>query len=230
MTTPLLLLHGAIGSSAQLLPLNVLLEKDRAVHVFDFPGHGGKEFPSELFSIRLFAESVVEWMDKQDFPRVDIFGYSMGGYVALYMARHFPERVGKIVTLATKFGWDEATAEKEVKMLNPEKIAEKVPKFAEALQTRHAPLDWKKVLEKTATMMLALGKRPELSPEDFKAIHTPILLSVGDRDTMVSKEETETVHQLIPGAQFQLLPDTPHPIEQVDAARIQGLISGFIPN
>lgn len=228
MTTPLLLLHGAIGSSAQLLPLKTLLEKDHPVHVFDFPGHGGKAFPAEPFSIRLFAESVLAWMDEQRFSRVDIFGYSMGGYVALYIARHHPGRVGKIVTLATKFAWDEITAQKEVKMLDPGKIAEKVPKFAEALQTRHAPLDWKEVLGKTAAMMLELGRQPELSPEDFAAIHTPVLLSAGDRDTMVSKEETEAVRQMIPGSQFELLPDTPHPIEQTDITRIQELISRLI--
>ncbi len=230
MTTPLLLLHGAIGSSAQLLPLKTLLQNDHDVRIFDFPGHGGKPFPAEPFSIRLFAESVLEWMDEMNFPSVDFFGYSMGGYVALYIARHHPERVGKIITLATKFGWDEATAQKEVKMLNPEKIAEKVPKFAEALQSRHTPLDWKEVLQKTAAMMLALGKQPELSPEDFQSIRTPVLLTVGDSDTMVTREETEAVHRLIPGAQFQLLTGTPHPIEQVEEGRVEELVSAFLRN
>ena len=45
--------------------------------------------------------------------RADIFGYSMGGYVALHAARRHPERIGSIMTLGTKFAWDTPTAEKE---------------------------------------------------------------------------------------------------------------------
>lgn len=224
MSSPLLLLHGAIGAADQLQVFNTL---SRTSVAFDFPGHGGKAFPEE-FSIRAFAESVLRRMDEQQFSAVDIFGYSMGGYVALYMARHYPERVGKIFTLATKFGWDEATAAKEVKMLNPEKIAEKVPKFAAALEKRHAPLDWKEVLKRTADLMLALGKNPELTKDDFAAITHPVLLSVGDRDMMVSIEETMQVYRSLPNAQFMVFPNTVHPIEQVNLQQLLPAIELFL--
>ena len=54
----------------------------------------------------------------------------MGGYVALQLANKHPKYVQKIITLGTKFAWDKETAAKEVKMLNPEKIEEKIPAFA----------------------------------------------------------------------------------------------------
>lgn len=224
MSSPLLLLHGAIGAADQLTFLEALPQNSFA---FDFPGHGGKAFPA-AFSIRAFTESVLQWMDEKGFATVDIFGYSMGGYVALYLARHYPERVGKIFTLATKFAWDEATAAKEVKMLNPEKIAEKVPKFAAALEKRHAPLDWKEVLQRTADLMLALGKKPELAQEDFAAITHPVLLSVGDRDTMVSIEETMQVYRSLPNAQFMVFPDTVHPIEQINLQQLLPALELFL--
>lgn len=224
MSSPLLLLHGAIGAADQLTFLEALPQNSFA---FDFPGHGGKAFPA-AFSIRAFAESVLRWMDEKGFATVDIFGYSMGGYVALYLARHYPERVGKIFTLATKFAWDEATAAKEVKMLNPEKIAEKVPKFAAALEKRHAPLDWKEVLQRTADLMLALGKKPELTQEDFAAITHPVLLSVGDRDTMVSIEETMQVYRSLSNAQLLVFPNTVHPIEQINLQQLLPALELFL--
>ena len=43
----------------------------------------------------------------------------MGGYVALHLALHHPERVQRIVTLGTKFRWDPVTAEREAARLDP---------------------------------------------------------------------------------------------------------------
>jgi pimeloyl-ACP methyl ester carboxylesterase len=224
MKNPLLFLHGAIGASDQLLPLQ---SKFPGAFVFDFPGHGGKPFPAGPFSIRIFAESVLHFMEEKRIATADIFGYSMGGYVGLYLARHYPDRVGKIFTLATKFAWDEATAAKEVKMLDPKKIEEKVPKFAEALRKRHAPNAWQSVLHHTAEMMLSLGKDPELKPEDFTAISHPVLISIGDRDTMVSLEETIAVYRSLPNALFCVFPETPHPVEQLDLQRVLPVTERF---
>lgn len=219
----LFLLHGAIGASDQLKPLQLHFPGSQ---LFDFPGHGGTSFP-ETFSIPVFAAAVLRRMDEQQIAKADFFGYSMGGYVALYLARHSPDRVGKIVTLATKFAWDEATAQKEVKMLDPQKIAEKVPKFAAALEKRHAPNDWRVVLQHTAAMMLSLGKEPALKEEDFRQIQHPVLITVGDRDTMVSLEETIAVYRALPNAQFAVLPGTPHPIEQVSPEKIS-VVAGWL--
>lgn len=223
----LLLLHGAIGASSQLAPLQQLLAPSFDARLFDFPGHGGNALPEEAFSIRRCSEATIAFMDEQQLESVDIFGYSMGGYVALYMARHWPGRVNRIFTLATKLHWDEATAAREVKMLDPEKIEEKVPKFAAALAKRHAPADWKTVLAKTAELMQQLGRDPELKDEDFKAITLPVRITIGDRDTMVSIEETLQVYRLLPAAQLQVFPQTPHPVEQVDVKSLGDALTSF---
>lgn len=216
MAHTVLLLHGAIGSSAQLKPLAAsLAENGFDPKLFDFTGHGGRVMPDADFSIALFAKEVIGWIDEQRISTIDIFGYSMGGYVALYMARHYPERVGKILTVATKFDWNPEGAAKEVKMLNPEKIAEKIPKFAAALEQRHAPQDWKEVLKRTADMMLAMGNQPPLTDDDLRQIPNVVGLRVGESDTMVSLEETIHVARMLPDAGFNTLPATPHPVEEM---------------
>lgn len=224
----ILLLHGAVGASAQLRSLKEELSNDFSAFLFDFPGHGGKPLPAEGFSIPYFAKSVLQWMDEQGIPSIDFFGYSMGGYVALYLAHHYPERVGKIFTLGTKLAWDTATAEKEVKMLDPEKIEEKVPQFARALEKLHAPQDWKKVMEQTAVLMIGLGNAPALTDELFAAIAKPVTLGVGDRDKMVSLEETIHAYRKIPGARLQVFPQTPHPVEQVSVTELARAIRSFL--
>ena len=136
--------------------------------------------------------------------------------MGLYIARHYPEKISKIVTLATKFDWNEAISAKEVQMLDPAKIEQKLPTFAEDLKKRHLPNDWKEVLFKTANMMTTMGRENPLMPEDYAAINIPALLLLGDRDKMVSVEETMTVYKALPAARMGMLPGTPHSIEQVN--------------
>jgi pimeloyl-ACP methyl ester carboxylesterase len=193
----------------------------------DFPGHGGKDFPQELFSIRLFSESVLKWMDENGFQKINIFGYSMGGMVALYMANYFPERVGKIITLGTKMEWDHFIAGDMTRMIDAEKIAVKAPILASALQALHQPNDWKEVLHRTTELFLNLGSEPALLPADFSAIKHDVLLLLGDMDRMVTPEETKEAHSRLENSEFKMLPETPHPIEQTDPVQLAKIASEF---
>ncbi|HLG03905.1 MAG TPA: alpha/beta hydrolase [Bacteroidia bacterium] len=227
MQNPLLLLHGAIGAADQMTHLKKALRRPFHPYVFDFPGHGKKDLPDEPFSIRLFAKEVVRFMDKKKIPVADIFGYSLGGYVGLYLARHYPERTGKVMTLATKFAWDPDSAEREIKLLDPVRIMEKVPRFAEALKKRHAGMQWEVVLKNTADLIRALGKDPELKDGDFELIVSPVLVAVGDRDTMVTLEETLYVSRIVTAAQLAVLPGAPHSIEQMDQLQVAEVARRF---
>lgn len=226
MSRDLLLLHGAIGSSGQLKPLQRELGNDFTVHLLNFSGHGGKTIPGE-FSISAFAEDVLRYLEEKKINSIDIFGYSMGGYVALYLAKHYPGKVNRIFTLATKFSWSEDIAEREIKMLDAEKIIEKIPAFAQVLKERHSPADWKTVLQKTADMMQKMGKENPLSGKDFKEITNEVMVSAGDRDTMVSMEETMVVYRFLQNGKLLVIPDTQHPIEKVNTQRLAYEIRQF---
>jgi len=160
--------------------------------------------------------------------RLTFSDIAWGGYVGMYLAKHHPEKVTRIITLATKYHWDEATAAKEVKMLDPEKIVQKIPSFADALKERHAPNDWREVLQKTADMMLALGGDNTLKAEDYTAINIPALLLIGDRDKMITLEETIAVYKALPDAQMGMLPDSQHPIEQTNIELLAVMIKRFL--
>lgn len=223
-------MHGAIGSSVQLEKLADRLKDNFRITLLNFSGHGGKEIPYEPFSIKLFADDVLYMLNKSGIDKPDVFGYSMGGYVALYIARHFPEKLNRIFTLATKFDWNPESSLKESKMLDPEKLLEKIPDFANELSKRHSPADWKKVLHKTAEMMIDMGKENNLTnlkKEDLALIKNEVRISVGDKDKMVSIEESLNAYRSLGNGSFYVIPDTPHPIEKVFVKRLSEEIKIF---
>jgi esterase/lipase len=223
----LLLLHGAIGAKEQLQLLAEALQGSYEVHTLNFSGHGGEPFLND-FSIEQFAEEVLQYISTHQLKNVHVFGYSMGGYVALFLANKHQHTFEKIVTLATKFIWSPQLAQQEVKMLDSKIIEERIPAFAKRLEERHAPNCWKLLMEKTSTMMLGLGENPLLTAKDFQNIHTPVKLAIGNADKMVSIEETSEVANWLPNSRFLILQDVPHPIEKVPVARLAEVISAFM--
>jgi len=222
----LLILHGAIGSKSQFNSLASLLNNQFNIHLLNFSGHGGEAF-KENFNIPQFADDVLVYLEQQKVESIDIFGYSMGGYVALYLAKNHPEKVNKIITLGTKLSWTPDIAAKETKMLVAEKMEEKIPAFAEILKTRHHPNNWKTVLEKTANMMITIGNNNVLKDKDFKLIQHTTKMLLADNDEMVTHEETKHIANLLPQATFELLPNSKHPIEKVDIAALSEIIRAF---
>ncbi len=224
----LLLLHGAIGAKDQLQPLAEQLAGKYKVHTIDFAGHGGSTIPEKIFSIPFFATQVLTFLEENNIDSTNVFGYSMGGYVAIYLAKNNPSKIIKCITLATKYYWDENVAAKETKKLDPAIIQQKIPAFAAQLKQRHAPQDWEMVLKKTAELLKNLGKNNALQLQDYAEINKPVLLLIGDRDKMITLEETLAVFNQLPNAEMAMLPGTPHPIEQVDISMLTFLINKFL--
>jgi pimeloyl-ACP methyl ester carboxylesterase len=156
-----------------------------------------------------------------------VFGFSMGGFVALYLARAAPGRIGRVVTLGTKLRWRPDEAAREVQLLDPERIQAKVPRYAAELAARHGEARWADVLRRMAEMMIWMGAHAPLADADFQAIGHPVRLMVGDQDGTAGIEDTVAVHRLLPCSQLAVLPATPHPIDRVAPALLAELITGF---
>ncbi len=224
----LLLLHGAMGSQDQWSLLAGQLENDFTVFRFNFSGHGGSPVP-DSFSVQSFAREVIAFLSERSLSNVYVLGYSMGGYVAIQVALIRPDLVQRVMTLGTLFAWSPETAAREVRMMNPEVIRQKVPAFAEALQQRHAPEDWMKLMQVTAAMMIRMGNGEALAKDDFQQIKIPVLLCVGSADHMVSRAETERTATWLPNGTSTILEGFRHPLESADNRVLCDLIKSFFP-
>lgn len=222
-----ILTHGAIGSKTDFDKLAAALKNENYnVFAFSFSGHGNTDFESD-FGIEQFSLELENFILKNNLVQPSVIGYSMGGYVALYLALKSPEKINKIITLGTKFNWSKEVVEKETKMLVPKTILEKVPAFAKILEVKHGA-NWKELLLKTAQMMREISTNNYLNTESLKTIENKILVGIGDKDQMVTLEETINVYKALPNANMYMLPNTKHPVEKLNTTVFTEIVKGFL--
>jgi len=103
MQSSILLLHGALGSAKDLQGLSkALIEEGIEVYCFNFSGHSNQAFQTR-YDIEQLSLEVEEFIRQNNLKHVSIFGYSMGGYVALNLSVSGNVSLNKIITLGTKF-------------------------------------------------------------------------------------------------------------------------------
>lgn len=218
----IILLHGALGCNAHWNHVLPHLEKSYRYHNLNFPLHGGTEATHKELTMDDLQRFVVIYADTHLLESFDIVGYSMGGYVGLDLAiQRFPG-LDSVITLGTKLDWSESAAEREISKLTIEGLE---PIHAK-LEMEHGP-QWKDVVSATHSIMRGIGKYP-LQKEDFSSIEVPVTLLLGERDKMVTAEETADFAEQGPMCSYEIIPGQPHLLEKTDGALIAEKINAIL--
>lgn len=96
--SPVVILHGLLGSSRNWLSTGKELQDGRAVYALDLRNHG-QSFHADSMAYGEMAQDVKDWLDENGLRRVLLVGHSMGGKVAMRFATSFPDRVEKLVVV-----------------------------------------------------------------------------------------------------------------------------------
>jgi pimeloyl-ACP methyl ester carboxylesterase len=219
---PLILIHGALGNANQMQTLAKAASATYHVYTFQCPYHDGNAVEVTHFTIPYFANALLQFIAQHNIHNPIVMGYSMGGYIALYAQQKKPS-MAKIITYGTKFNWSAQATTNELKMLQPQTIIEKVPRFATQLQSLFGNT-WQQVVLATAALMNDICKQQYLSDKQQNTILIPVTLLVGNTDNMVTVAETKiaatifdnaTVHQVI----------GEHPLHKVDVNMLLNFIN-----
>jgi pimeloyl-ACP methyl ester carboxylesterase len=189
----LILLHGALETSATMSPLAELLQVHFRCHNLSFSGHAPTQpLPSE-FRIQTFVEELDEYLKSHQLENVTVVGHSMGGYVALSHCAHVEDSpITRVVCYGTKFEWGAATLTSMLAQLHPEN---------EALMAHLKKVfgdNATRLLAATTHMMAHLERLDGLTPADLGDISATVELVVGDKDKVVTMEETQQVAHCLP--------------------------------
>lgn len=98
---PLLMLPGLGVDIRDVRALAGTLSEFLTVIAVDNRGAGLSDKPDEPYTIELMAADAVAVLDAAGIDQASVLGYSMGGRIALHLVLTNPERVDRLVLLAT---------------------------------------------------------------------------------------------------------------------------------
>lgn len=90
---PIVLLHGYCGSHRYWDEVIPSLAAHGRVIAIDLRGHGASSASEGVYSMSLLAEDILSMLDELKLSKVNLFGHSLGGYIALAFAERYPDRL-----------------------------------------------------------------------------------------------------------------------------------------
>jgi pimeloyl-ACP methyl ester carboxylesterase len=234
---PLLLLHGGLFNIdlqfGQLLPG---LAATRQVVAADFQGHGRTgDIDRPLTSAHL-ASDVVGLLGHLDIAQADVFGFSVGGAVALHLAIKHPELVRKLVVSSVSFHPDGDRPELSEGMEGVTVDAIAGTPMAQDYRAKSPNPD------KLQDLLDKLGRFdagfPGWAEADIRGIAAPTLLTVGDCDA-VRLDHMVRFLQLrggdvngdlvgVPASQLAVFPGTTHFFGLAKTDLVLGAVLSFL--
>jgi pimeloyl-ACP methyl ester carboxylesterase len=188
---PLILLHGALGSTGMFGEVLPMLAKGRQVIAVDLQAHGRTADSDRPLSLETMADDVAALIQHLGFEKADVMGYSMGGGVALRTAIQHPEVVRKLVVVSTTFkrdGWYPEILEGQA-MMNAEAAEpmKQTPMYQGYASVAPQLEDWPVLLGKMGEMV----RRDYDWSEEVSILKAPTLLVVGDADAVRTSHAVE---------------------------------------
>jgi pimeloyl-ACP methyl ester carboxylesterase len=95
-----ILLHGGLGSAEDFDAILPLLTKGRRAIAVDLQGHGRTADIDRPIDHRLIAEDITALIGHLGLTKPDVFGYSLGGGAAAFLAARHPELVRRAVVVS----------------------------------------------------------------------------------------------------------------------------------
>jgi pimeloyl-ACP methyl ester carboxylesterase len=224
---PLLLLHGFPLGAEQWLPQLARVPAGWRFVAPDLRGFGGADPGGAPGGITMdtYAADLIELMAHLEMPSAVVAGLSMGGYVALALARRAPARIAGIVLADTRATADsaEGRAARETMIAilardGPLGVArEMLPKLVGATTSREQPdlgdairrVIERNTLDGLAAAIRAMRDRPD-STALLPDLPRPVVVICGEEDLITPPAECEALHRAIPGSRFVLIPRAGH--------------------
>jgi len=216
----LIFIHGfPFNKSMWYNQMTELMEEFRVIS-YDIRGHGNTDNGAADFSIDLFAEDLIGFMDALKIDKTILCGLSMGGYIALNAVTNFPERFTALILSDTNCIADTPeSSEKRLKSIDTIKangmewyadVSTKNLFAPQSLLTKTIEIEFvREMILKTSEQsiyntLLALANRKETCSK-LSQLKVPVLILVGKEDKITPPEAAERMHLSIQESSMKVI-------------------------
>ncbi|WP_221449369.1 alpha/beta fold hydrolase [Micromonospora polyrhachis] len=180
--SPLILLHGGLGSGEMFGPILPTLAERHQVIAVDLQGHGRTADIDRPLEPEFMADDVAALIDHLGLDRPDVVGYSLGGGVALRVAARYPSKIGRIVAASAYIRSDavypEIRGQQGQMNAAAAEFMQGTPMYELYQRVAPRPEDFPRLLDKIGASM---AKDFDLT-EEISGLQVPTLIVAGDAD------------------------------------------------
>lgn len=213
----------------------------------DLRGFGGSELGSSPLTMDVLADDIVALMAHLQIDQAVIVGLSMGGYVALSLARRHPDKVRALLLTATRANADseEAAAKRlaQAKQVRAEGVNPVVESMLPKLFSEHSKLKMPDQVATVRAMMESadkeavaralegMAKRKDYTGE-LDQIDTATMVVRGEMDEIIPAGDMEAIARTVRGGRQEVVALASH-LPNVEAPDVYNKILagylGFLP-
>ena len=248
---PLMMLNGTGSPMSEWDPalLAGLAGAGRRVIVFDYPGLGQSEAMAGRLDFDRLAEHAAGLAAALGLSRVDVLGWSMGGFVAQRMLVRHADLVGRAVLAGTNPGGRRAVlgprwvqeADSDPQASTATYVRTNYPRGARpagwafvgrVVMAQHSGAYPPSVVPARTYRAMVAAEDPWLSSDvnaaELTRVRTPVLVVTGARDVVTPPANSRVLAALIPDAQLTLWPAAGHSFLFQEPAAVARTIDAFL--
>ncbi|MFK7880450.1 alpha/beta fold hydrolase [Roseobacter sp.] len=237
--TPLVLVHGFMGGSAQWDGRKQAISPDGDVITVDLPGFGKNAAASALDRIPDFADWVISQLDAQGVQSFDLIGHSMGGMIVQQIAHQVPDRIGRLILYSTGAvgvlpGRFETIAQSKQRGVE-DGIPETARRIAATWFLHGAEAAGYQACAEIAQLTAPAAFTGGLDAMQnwsgvahLKGLRPQTMVLWGDQDRTYPWSQIETLWQHIPNAQLATVPGCAHAVHLEKPELFNKLVSDFL--
>ena len=234
---PLLILHDELGQTPRLRYAEELA-RDFTLHMPSHPGFGYTDRLDWIMTVRDLASWYLRVLEELGLERVNVLGFSLGGWLAAEMVCQSPQMFKKMVLVAPtgikpptgeildmflivakeylESSFLDHSSTEEFPTVCPEEPSPEQVELWECAREESARLAWRPYMYHPALPHL-LGRLKDL----------PTLLVWGDQDGVIPISAGEAYQQAIQGARLEIISGCGHHPESEKTSEFVGLVHDF---
>jgi pimeloyl-ACP methyl ester carboxylesterase len=233
-----ILLHGLGGDGSRWTSTVSSLAGDFRVIALDQIGFGESDKPLANYNHAMLAEFLVEFMKTIGVEKASLVGHSMGAFVAMYAAVHYPEVIDRLVLVDGGGLVNAPRSPHLVRIQNGTTLAETREYFELMFYDKSLVTDEMvranyvrrlRVSHTISKMQEARAKNlATISEEQARGIAAPTLILWGKHDELLDPSDAGVLDRIIPNSRAVLLDKTGHIPQVEQPKRFNQLVRDFL--
>lgn len=243
---PLIILSGLTDYTDKCSWQMSELSADFFVVTYDNRGAGRSSPVPAGYTMADLADDAVAVMDALAIPRAHVFGFSLGGMIALHLALNYPRRINRLVLGCTTAGGRLSVMPDEQvfsSLVQPQRTGDRRQDFFNGIRLSVGERCLTEQLELLDVLADIAVSNPQTSEgyagqiqavlthdvaDRLEEIDTPTLVLHGEADVMIPPANGRLLAEHIRGAQFITYPEAAHLFFIEQAATVNRDIRGFL--